>query len=126
MSTATEGDHNMNAHNTIEEDPRSPFHPGERAVQTLAGVRDEAETRGRRMLSPELNPQQRAFFRQFLGLIRHFQIPPVHNRRDKERQAQLSVNVPNRPLIAMKFAACAGSGNLVPVFQPYRLGSSRL
>ncbi len=40
----------------------SPFHPGERAVQAAAGVRDEAEQRGRRMLNADLNPQQVAFF----------------------------------------------------------------
>ena len=42
----------------------SPFHAGERQVQHLAGVREEAETRGRRMLTPGLNPQQAAFFNQ--------------------------------------------------------------
>jgi len=40
----------------------SPFHPGERAVQHAAGVREEAEQRGRRMLSAELTAQQVAFF----------------------------------------------------------------
>ena len=47
----------------------SPFHPGEREVQTLAGVRDEAEQRGRRMLTRELNPQQTRFFSQLPVLI---------------------------------------------------------
>jgi len=42
----------------------SPFHPGEQLVQTLAGVREEAETRGRRMLSADLKPQQQQFFGQ--------------------------------------------------------------
>ena len=40
----------------------SPFHPGERAVQRAAGVREEAEKRGRRMLTAQLNAQQVDFF----------------------------------------------------------------
>ncbi|MGI9291673.1 MAG: pyridoxamine 5'-phosphate oxidase family protein, partial [Gammaproteobacteria bacterium] len=42
--------------------PKSPFHPGEQAVQTTAGVRDEAETRGLKMLTPQLVSAQREFF----------------------------------------------------------------
>jgi predicted pyridoxine 5'-phosphate oxidase superfamily flavin-nucleotide-binding protein len=40
----------------------SPFRAGERAVQLRAGVREEAEIRGQRMLKRELNAQQRSFF----------------------------------------------------------------
>jgi predicted pyridoxine 5'-phosphate oxidase superfamily flavin-nucleotide-binding protein len=47
----------------------SPFHPGERAVQSMAGVREEAEKRGQRMLTAELNPPQREFFRQLPFLV---------------------------------------------------------
>jgi predicted pyridoxine 5'-phosphate oxidase superfamily flavin-nucleotide-binding protein len=47
----------------------SPFHPGERAVQHQAGVREEAEKRGQRMLTPDLNNQQLAFFRQLPFLV---------------------------------------------------------
>ena len=47
----------------------SPFHPGEREVQTRAGVREEAEKRGRRMLSAEINAQQAQFFRQLPFVI---------------------------------------------------------
>lgn len=49
--------------------PPSPFHPGERQVQRLAGVREEAETRGRRMLTADLNAQQVAFFSQLPFLV---------------------------------------------------------
>ena len=42
--------------------PLSPFHPGEQAVQTIAGVRDEAEARGLKMLTPKLVSAQREFF----------------------------------------------------------------
>lgn len=42
--------------------PATPFHPGEQAVQTTAGVRDEAENRGQKMLTPQLVKAQRAFF----------------------------------------------------------------
>lgn len=44
--------------------PASPFHPGEQAVQDIAGVRDEAEQRGLKMLTPQLVDAQRAFFAQ--------------------------------------------------------------
>ena len=54
----------MNAVNRATADNPSPFHDGEKAVQILAGVREEAEKRGQRMLTPDLNPPQRAFFRQ--------------------------------------------------------------
>ena len=47
----------------------SPFHPGERAVQLAAGVREQAEQRGRRMLTAELNAQQVAFFRSLPFVI---------------------------------------------------------
>lgn len=47
----------------------SPFHAGEREVQTRAGVRDEAEKRGQRMLSADLNAQQRTFFSQLPFLV---------------------------------------------------------
>jgi hypothetical protein len=47
----------------------SPFHSGERAIQTRAGVREEAEKRGQRMLSSELNNQQRQFFPQLPFLL---------------------------------------------------------
>ena len=42
----------------------SPFHPGERLVQTLSGVREEAEQRGQRMLSADINTRQQEFFEQ--------------------------------------------------------------
>lgn len=42
--------------------PMSPFHPGEQAVQSTAGVRDEAEARGLKMLTPQLVSAQREFF----------------------------------------------------------------
>lgn len=54
----------MNAVNQTSGENLSPFHDGERAVQTLAGVHEEAEKRGQRMLTPDLNPPQREFFRQ--------------------------------------------------------------
>lgn len=47
----------------------SPFHPGERAVQTLAGVRNEAEKRGQRMLTADLNPKQVDFFQQLPFMV---------------------------------------------------------
>jgi predicted pyridoxine 5'-phosphate oxidase superfamily flavin-nucleotide-binding protein len=43
-------------------EPLSPFHPGEQAVQITAGVRDEAEARGQKMLTPRLVSAQREFF----------------------------------------------------------------
>ena len=49
--------------------PSSPFHPGERDVQTRAGVRKEAEKRGQRMLTADLNPKQMQFFRQLPFLV---------------------------------------------------------
>lgn len=49
---------------TVESPPEvSPFHPGEREVQLLAGVREEAEPRGQRMLTPVIGEQQAQFFR---------------------------------------------------------------
>lgn len=53
-------------HSTVEP---SPFHPGEREVQQRAGVREEAEKRGRRMLTADLNPKQMQFFRQLPFLV---------------------------------------------------------
>ena len=47
----------------------SPFHPGEREMQERAGVRKEAEKRGQRMLTAELNPKQMQFFRQLPFLL---------------------------------------------------------
>ena len=47
----------------------SPFHTGERDLQTRAGVREEAEKRGQRMLSAQLNEQQRQFFPQLPFLL---------------------------------------------------------
>lgn len=47
----------------------SPFHPGEREVQQRAGVREEAEKRGQRMLTADLNPKQMQFFRQLPFLV---------------------------------------------------------
>ena len=47
----------------------SPFHAGEREVQTRAGVREEAEKRGQRMLTDQLNDQQRQFFPQLPFLL---------------------------------------------------------
>jgi predicted pyridoxine 5'-phosphate oxidase superfamily flavin-nucleotide-binding protein len=41
-----------------------PFHPGERVIQLRAGVREEAETRGRSMLTADLATKQREFFHQ--------------------------------------------------------------
>jgi predicted pyridoxine 5'-phosphate oxidase superfamily flavin-nucleotide-binding protein len=40
----------------------TPFHPGEQAVQTAAGVRAEAEARGQRMLTSTMVDAQRQFF----------------------------------------------------------------
>lgn len=42
--------------------PATPFHPGEQAVQTTAGVRAEAEARGQRMLTSTMVDAQRQFF----------------------------------------------------------------
>jgi len=42
--------------------PATPFHPGEQAVQTAAGVRAEAEARGQRMLTSTMVEAQRQFF----------------------------------------------------------------
>lgn len=47
----------------------SPFHLGERDVQTRAGVREEAETRGKRMLSADLNANQRQFFQSLPFIV---------------------------------------------------------
>lgn len=47
----------------------SPFHAGERDLQTRAGVREEAEKRGQRMLTAQLNDQQRRFFPQLPFLL---------------------------------------------------------
>ena len=52
-----------------QHDSDSPFHAGEREVQTRAGVRDEAEKRGQRMLTKQLNDQQRQFFPQLPFLL---------------------------------------------------------
>jgi predicted pyridoxine 5'-phosphate oxidase superfamily flavin-nucleotide-binding protein len=54
--------HNVAANTTPGVIPASPFHPGEQAVQITAGVRDEAEARGQRMLTPQLVNAQREFF----------------------------------------------------------------
>jgi uncharacterized protein len=42
----------------------SPYHQGERAVQTRAGVRDRAEQMGRKMIRAFLPDQHRQFFEQ--------------------------------------------------------------
>ena len=47
----------------------SPFHPGERAVQAQAGVRAEAEKRGRQMLTADLHRRQTQFFEQVPFLL---------------------------------------------------------
>jgi len=47
----------------------TPFHPGEQAVQTAAGVRAEAEARGQRMLTGELTDAQRRFFAELPFII---------------------------------------------------------
>lgn len=52
---------------TFPED--SPFHPGEREVQELAGVREEAEKRGQRMLTADLNRKQMQFFHKLPFLL---------------------------------------------------------
>ncbi|MCG8375623.1 MAG: pyridoxamine 5'-phosphate oxidase family protein [Chlorobiales bacterium] len=49
--------------------PASPFHPGEQLVQTVAGVREEAEARGQKMLTPQLVDAQRTFFAQLPFVI---------------------------------------------------------
>ncbi len=49
------------SHNS-ESERTSPFHPGERQVQQLAGVREEAEKRGQKMLTTKLALQQQDFF----------------------------------------------------------------
>ncbi len=54
----------MNMQSLPEADVSSPFHPGEREVQLRAGVREEAEKRGQKMLTAELAPKQREFFQQ--------------------------------------------------------------
>jgi len=41
---------------------RSPFHPGEQALQTRAGVRDHIERIGRRIIHDSMPDQHRAFF----------------------------------------------------------------
>lgn len=46
------------------DDARSPFHAGERAAQTRAGVRDRTEQLGRRMIRDHLPAQHRDFLRQ--------------------------------------------------------------
>ena len=40
----------------------SPFHPGERAIQSRAGVRDKIEAIGERMIRSTMTEQLRAFF----------------------------------------------------------------
>jgi uncharacterized protein len=40
----------------------SPYHPGERALQLNANVVEEADRRGRKMLTPQLAVQQQSFF----------------------------------------------------------------
>lgn len=50
--------------NPIPDVVATPFHPGEQAVQTLAGVREQAESRGQKMLTPQLVDAQREFFAQ--------------------------------------------------------------
>ncbi len=47
----------------------SPFHHGERAVQTRAGVRDAAEQIGRRVIRDHLPDQHRAFYTQLPFLL---------------------------------------------------------
>jgi len=49
--------------------PASPFHPGEQAVQTRAGVRDKSESLGQRMLTADLVDAQRAFFAELSFVI---------------------------------------------------------
>jgi len=49
--------------------PASPFHPGEQAVQTWAGVRNKSESLGRRMLTADLVDAQRAFFAELSFVI---------------------------------------------------------
>jgi len=52
----------------IPPDP-SPFHPGEEAVQTRAGVRARAEQTGRRMVRGFVPEQQKAFFAALPWLV---------------------------------------------------------
>lgn len=47
--------------------PLSPFHSGEQQIQHQRGVREEAEQRGLKMLTPTLQPAQQSFAQQ-----RHF------------------------------------------------------
>ena len=47
----------------------SPFHSGERAIQTRLGVRDRIEAQGRRMVRDHLTEQHQAFFAQLPLLI---------------------------------------------------------
>jgi predicted pyridoxine 5'-phosphate oxidase superfamily flavin-nucleotide-binding protein len=59
----------MNQATTGSRGQVSPYHPGERHVQQLVGVREEAETRGRRMLTADINSQQVQFFSQLPFLV---------------------------------------------------------
>lgn len=47
----------------------SPFHAGEREVQTRAGVRQRAEQMGQRMIRPFMPDQHRAFYEQLPFVI---------------------------------------------------------
>ena len=72
--------------------PASPFHPGEQAVQTWAGVRDKAESLGQRMLTAELVDAQRAFFAELSFVVAAFVDTQVD---DKGRpQAELVTGPP--------------------------------
>ena len=48
---------------------RSPFHDGERAVQSRVGVRDQIETVGRRFIRNYMPEQHREFFAQLVTMF---------------------------------------------------------
>ena len=52
-----------------ETEQTSPFHPGERFIQDLLGVRDVAERRGKAMFKSALTEQHRKFFEQLPYVI---------------------------------------------------------
>jgi predicted pyridoxine 5'-phosphate oxidase superfamily flavin-nucleotide-binding protein len=59
----------MNTDSAVQLRAPTPFHPGERAVQVRAGVRDDADALGG-MIRSQMPPQHRAFYAQlpFLAL----------------------------------------------------------
>ncbi len=52
-----------------EQQPASPFHPGERDIQTRLGVRDKIEDIGQRYIRNFLPDQHREFYEQLPYLL---------------------------------------------------------